>query len=80
MNVPHRHTVFTVPKELRKFYFADRKKLNDLSTNSPDEKVMQKLLMDLMLKWFLSDQKVKQMKDARGAAKYIGRYKNAARS
>jgi hypothetical protein len=31
LNVPHRHTVFTVPKELRKFFFEDRSRLNELS-------------------------------------------------
>jgi hypothetical protein len=30
-NVPHRHMVFTVPKELRNIFFQDRKKLNELS-------------------------------------------------
>lgn len=31
LNVPHRHMVFTVPKELRNVFFQDRKKLNELS-------------------------------------------------
>lgn len=31
LNVPHRHTVFTVPKELRRVFFNDRSKLNELS-------------------------------------------------
>ncbi|MCP3772727.1 transposase [Paenibacillus sp. MZ04-78.2] len=31
LNVPHRHTVFTVPKELRKYFFEERQKLNELS-------------------------------------------------
>ncbi|KRE46321.1 hypothetical protein [Paenibacillus sp. Soil522] len=31
MNVPHRHTVLTVPKELRKYFFEDRSWLNELS-------------------------------------------------
>lgn len=156
LNVPHRHTVFTVPKELRKVFFADRKKLNELSRQVAQviqyyyrrknkskqyevgvitvihtfgrdlkfnphihalvtegaldntkqwkgveyipysylRKSWQKLLMDLMLKWFPKDEKAKRivndlyrryphgfyvnaeqrMKDARGAAKYIGRY------
>jgi hypothetical protein len=30
-NVPHRHMVFTIPKELRNVFFQDRKKLNELS-------------------------------------------------
>ncbi|WP_180955744.1 IS91 family transposase [Bacillus sp. V33-4] len=30
-DVPHRHMVFTIPKELRKVFFEDRKKLNELS-------------------------------------------------
>jgi hypothetical protein len=156
LNVPHRHVVFTVPKELRKYFFADRKKLNEMSKevakviqyyyrrkNKSKEyevgvitvihtfgrdlkfnphvhalitegaldntkqwksvdyisfeylrKSWQMLLMKLMLKWFSGDEKVKRlvnelyqrykhgfyvnaetrMKDARGAAKYIGRY------
>jgi hypothetical protein len=156
LNVPHRHMVFTVPKELRKYFFEDRRKLNELSKEvakviqyyyrrknkskqyevglitvihtfgrdlkfNPHihtlvtegaldqtkqwksveyisfaylRKSWQKLLMDLMLKWFPKDTKVKElvnqlyqrykhgfyvnaeqrMKDARGAAKYIGRY------
>jgi len=156
LNVPHRHTVFTVPKELRKYFFEDRKKLTELSKEvakviqyyhrqknktkqyevgvitvihtfgrdlkfnphihalvtegaldntkqwksveyisfSYLRKSWQKLLLDLMLKWFPKDEKVKamvselyqrykygfyvnaeqRMKDARGAAKYIGRY------
>ncbi|WP_168123877.1 transposase [Paenibacillus sp. HB172176] len=156
LNVPHRHTVFTVPKELRKYFFRDRSRLNEMSKRvaqviqhyyrsknkskqyevgvitvihtfgrdlkfnphihalvtegaldchrqwkSVDyisftylRKSWQKLLMDLMLKWFPEDEKIKalvnqlyhrykhgfyvnaetRMKDARGAAKYIGRY------
>ncbi|WP_342556499.1 transposase [Paenibacillus sp. FSL H8-0548] len=156
LNVPHRHTVFTVPKELRKYFFEDRSRLNELSKEvakviqyyyrrknkskqydvgvitvihtfgrdlkfNPHihalvtegaldchkqwksveyisftylRKSWQKLLMDLMLKWHPGDAKVKtlvnqlysrykhgfyvnaeqRMKDARGAAKYIGRY------
>jgi hypothetical protein len=156
LNVPHRHTVFTIPQELRKYFFADRSKLNELSNqvakvfqywyrkkNKSRElevgvitvihtfgrdlkfnphihalvtegaldnqkqwksvdyipyqflrKSWQKLLLDLMKKWFPSDEKVKRivdhlykryphgfyvnaeqrMKDAKGAAKYIGRY------
>lgn len=31
LDVPHRHMVFTIPKELRKVFFEDRKKLNELS-------------------------------------------------
>ncbi|WP_160311805.1 transposase, partial [Paenibacillus sp. IHB B 3415] len=31
LNVPHRHLVFTVPEELRKVFFQDRRKLNELS-------------------------------------------------
>lgn len=30
-DVPHRHMVFTIPKELRKVFYHDRKKLNELS-------------------------------------------------
>ncbi|MCO7127380.1 transposase zinc-binding domain-containing protein [Sporolactobacillus shoreicorticis] len=30
-NVPHRHMVFTVPKELRQVFYNDRRKLNELS-------------------------------------------------
>ena len=30
-NVPHRHMVFTVPRELRNIFFQDCKKLNELS-------------------------------------------------
>ncbi|KAF0825384.1 hypothetical protein KIS1582_0691, partial [Cytobacillus firmus] len=30
-NVPHRHMVFTIPKELRNVFFQDRKKLKELS-------------------------------------------------
>lgn len=156
LNVPHRHTVFTVPQELRKYFYGDRSKLNEMSREvakviqyyyrrknkskqydvgvitvihtfgrdlkfnphihalvtegalDKDEqwksvayisftylrKSWHKLLMDLMLKWFPEDAKVKalvnqlysrykygfyvnaeqRMKDARGAAKYIGRY------
>lgn len=156
LNVPHRHTVFTVPRELRSYFFEDRKRLNELSKEvakviqyyyrrknkskqyevgvitvihtfgrdlkfNPHihalvtegaldrhkqwkgvdyisfaylRKSWQKLLMDLMLKWYPEDAKVQalvnqlytrykngfyvnaeqRMKDARGAAKYIGRY------
>ncbi|MCY9670534.1 transposase [Paenibacillus alginolyticus] len=156
LNVPHRHTVFTVPKELRKVFFNDRSKLNELSQevakvfqyyyrrmNKSREyevgvitvihtfgrdlkfnphihalvtegaldknkewkrveyisyeylrKAWQKLLLDLLQKWYPESEKVKElvnelygrykhgfyvnaeqkMKDAKGAAKYIGRY------
>ncbi|WP_100489011.1 hypothetical protein [Sporolactobacillus pectinivorans] len=30
-DVPHRHMVFTVPKELRNVFYYDRSKLNELS-------------------------------------------------
>lgn len=30
-NVPHRHIVFTIPKELRNLFFKERKRLNELS-------------------------------------------------
>lgn len=30
-DVPHRHMVFTIPKELRTVFYNDRKKLNELS-------------------------------------------------
>lgn len=30
-NVAHRHMVFTIPKELRQFFYEDRKRLNELS-------------------------------------------------
>lgn len=30
-NVPHRHMVFTIPKELRNVFFKDRRRLNELS-------------------------------------------------
>ncbi|MFD1639753.1 transposase, partial [Evansella tamaricis] len=30
-DVPHRHMVFTIPKEIRSVFFLDRKKLNELS-------------------------------------------------
>lgn len=156
LNVPHRHTVFTVPKELRKVFFNDRSKMNELSQevakvfqyyyrrmNKSKEyevgvitvihtfgrdlkfnphihalvtegaldknkewkrveyisyeylrKAWQKLLLDLLQKWYPESEKVKElvnelygrykhgfyvnaeqkMKDAKGAAKYIGRY------
>lgn len=155
-NVPHRHMVFTIPKEIRQIFFEDRKKLNELSNEVanvfqfyfkrkskkrdlqvgvitvihtfgrdmkfnphvhalvtegaidnrnewvPTEfipygflrKSWQKVLLDLLKKWYPSNQKVhqmiselyqrypkgfyvnaeKKMKDAKGAAKYIGRY------
>lgn len=31
LDVPHRHTVYTVPQEMRKLFFEDRKKLTELS-------------------------------------------------
>ncbi len=156
LNIPHRHTVFTIPEELRTIFFEDRKKLNELSNevaqvfsywygkkNKSRElevgvitvihtfgrdlkfnphihalvtegaidknkewvsveyipyeylrKSWQKVLMDLVKKWFPEDAKMKKlisdlytrypsgfyvnaeqrMKDARGAARYIGRY------
>ena len=155
-NVPHRHMVFTIPKELRTIFFSDRKKLNELSKQVagvfnfyfqkrskkrdlqvgvitvihtfgrdmkfnphvhalvtegaldnkkewvstefiPYEylrKSWQKVLMDSLKKWFPNNQGVltliselyqryphgfyvnaeKKMKNAKGAAKYIGRY------
>jgi plasmid rolling circle replication initiator protein Rep len=155
-NVPHRHMVFTIPKEIRHIFFEDRKKLNELSeevaqvfqfyferkskkrnlkvgvitvihtfgrdmkfnphvhalvtegaTDNRNEwvptefipyeylrKSWQKVLLDLLKKWYPSNSKVlqliselyqrypngfyvnaeKRMKDAKGAAKYIGRY------
>lgn len=156
LNVPHRHTVFTVPQELRKYFYRDRSRLNEMSKRvakviqyyyrrkskrkqyevgvitvihtfgrdlkfNPHvhalvtegaldchrqwknvsyipyaylRKSWQKLLLDLMLEWFPGDKQVKvlvnqlyqryphgfyvnaeqRMRDARGAAKYIGRY------
>jgi hypothetical protein len=156
LNVPHRHMVFTVPEEIRKVFFQDRKKLNELSKEVAElfrywyrkkarkqkreagiitvihtfgrdlkfnphihalvtegaidihhewvpveyipydylRKAWQKLLMDLLKKWFPHHVKVKalisdlyqrypygfyvnaerKMKNAKGAAKYIGRY------
>ncbi|WP_078427704.1 IS91 family transposase [Alkalihalobacterium alkalinitrilicum] len=156
LDVPHRHMVFTVPKELRQVFFKDRKKLNELAKEVAQvfdfwykkknkkrqlevgvitvihtfgrdlkfnphihalvtegaidkekewvpidfipynylRKSWQKLLMDLMMKWFPNRADVKQlvdqlyiryphgfyvnaekkMKNAKGAAKYIGRY------
>jgi len=156
LDVPHRHTVFTVPQEMRKFFFDDRKKLTELSKEVANvfkywyknkykkrelevgvitvihtfgrdlnfnphvhalvtegaidkhhewvkveyipysflRRAWQKLLMDLLKKWFPNDPKVKRfidhmyrkyphgfyvnaeqrMKNAKGAAKYIGRY------
>ncbi|WP_456238464.1 IS91 family transposase [Paenibacillus riograndensis] len=156
LNVPHRHMVFTVPQELRKVFFQDRHKLNELSKQvakviqyyyrrknkskkyevgvitvihtfgrdlkfNPHihtlitegaleqnkewkkveyisyeylRKAWQKLLLDLMMKWYPKEEWIKglvnelyqrypqgfyvnaeqRMKDARGAAKYIGRY------
>lgn len=155
-NVPHRHMVFTIPKELRNVFFEDRKKLNELSKqvaqvfqyhyqkrskkrnltvgvitvihtfgrdlkfnphihalvtegalDKNDEwvrsefipyeylrKSWQKVVLDLLKKWFPKNQKAirliddlykrypkgfyvnaeQKMKDAKGAAKYIGRY------
>lgn len=155
-NVPHRHMVFTIPKEIRYIFFEDRKKLNELSKEVaqvfqfyfhrkskkrnlqvgvitvihtfgrdmkfnphvhalvtegaidnknewvPTEfipyeylrKSWQKVLLDLLKKWYPANSKVldliselyqrypkgfyvnaeKRMKDAKGAAKYIGRY------
>jgi hypothetical protein len=155
-NVPHRHMVFTIPKELRMIFFHDRKKLNELSNKVAEvfkfyyhrkskkrglqvgvitvihtfgrdlkfnphihtlvtegamdrqhewvpsdyisydylRKAWQKLLLDLMKQWFPDNIKAnnlinelykrypkgfyvnaeKKMKDAKGAAKYIGRY------
>ncbi|RKL69106.1 hypothetical protein CR203_03450 [Salipaludibacillus neizhouensis] len=31
LDVPHRHMIFTVPKELCQVFFKDRKKLNELA-------------------------------------------------
>lgn len=155
-NVPHRHMVFTIPKELRDVFFKDRKKLTELSKQVAEvfryhygkrnkkkrfqvgvitvihtfgrdlkfnphihalvtegaldqnnewvssdfipyeylRKSWQKVVLDLMKKWFPSHAEVqrmidylyanypkgfyvnaeKKMKDAKGAAKYIGRY------
>jgi len=155
-DVPHRHMVFTIPKEIRKIFFEDRKKLNELSKEVaqvfqfyfqrkskkrnlqvgvitvihtfgrdmkfnphvhalvtegaidnrnewvPAEfipydflrKSWQKVVLDMLKKWYPDNQKVreliselyqrypkgfyvnaeKKMKDAKGAAKYIGRY------
>lgn len=155
-DVPHRHTVFTIPKELRKYFFKDRKKLNELSKQVAEvfkyhfyhrskkrnlqvgvitvihtfgrdlkfnphihalvtegaldinnewansgyipygflRKSWQKVVLDLLKKWHSDDSEVqrlinklyqrypkgfyvnaeKRMKDAKGAAKYIGRY------
>lgn len=154
-NVPHRHMVFTVPEELRKVFFQDRKKLNELSKEVADvfqfyyqrrskkpiqvgvitvihtfgrdlkfnphihalvaegaldqnkewvatgfipyeylRKAWQKVLLDLLKSWFPDNQSVtslindlykryqkgfyvnaeRKMKDAKKAAKYIGRY------
>lgn len=155
-NVPHRHMVFTIPKELRQFFFNDRKKLNELAQQVAEvfqyhyekrskkrklrvgvitvihtfgrdlkfnphmhalvtegavdnrnewvpsgyisyeylRKSWQKVLMDLLKKWYPNTPKIenlidelylrypkgfyvnaeKKMKDAKGAAKYIGRY------
>lgn len=155
-NVPHRHMVFTIPKELRDVFFKDRKKLTELSKQVAEvfryhyekrnkkkrfqvgvitvihtfgrdlkfnphihalvtegaldqnnewvssdfipyeylRKSWQKVVLDLMKKWFPNHVEVrrmidylyanypkgfyvnaeKKMKDAKGAAKYIGRY------
>ncbi|MCM3732714.1 transposase [Fictibacillus nanhaiensis] len=155
-NVPHRHMVFTVPKELRNIFFQDRKKLNELAKKAAEvfqfyyhrkskkrglqvgvitvihtfgrdlkfnphihalvtegaidnknewvpsdfipydflRKSWQKLLLDMAKQWFPDHPAVIQlinelyrrypkgfyvnaeqkMKDAKGAAKYIGRY------
>lgn len=155
-DVPHRHMVFTIPKELRQVFYQDRKKLNELAKQVAEvfqyhyerrskkrqlrvgvitvihtfgrdlkfnphihalvtegaidnrnewissdyisyeylRKSWQKVLMDLLKKWFPDNLKVKdlidelylrypkgfyvnaekKMKDAKGAAKYIGRY------
>lgn len=35
-DVPHRHMVFTIPKELRQLFYHDRKKLNELSKQVAD--------------------------------------------
>lgn len=155
-NVPHRHMVFTIPKELRKVFFQDRKKLNELSKKVAEvfqfyfkrkskkrdlqvgvitvihtfgrdlkfnphihalvtegaidnrnewvptefipyeylRKSWQKVVLDLLKSWFPNNPSVikliddlyqryqkgfyvnaeQKMKDAKGAAKYIGRY------
>ncbi|MCD8508852.1 MAG: transposase [Bacillus sp. (in: Bacteria)] len=155
-DVPHRHMVFTIPKECRPVFFEDRKKLNELSEQVAEvfrfhynrmskkrqlkvgiitvihtfgrdlkwnphihvlvtegaldknkewrsseyipyeylRKSWQKVLMDAMKAWFPNNTKVhalvndlykrypkgfyvnaeKKMKNAKGAAKYIGRY------
>lgn len=155
-NVPHRHMVFTIPKELRNVFFNDRKKLNELSKKVAEvfqfyfqrkskkrslqvgiitvihtfgrdlkfnphihalvtegaidnrnewvptefipyeylRKSWQKVLLDLLKSWFSNNQSVmkliddlyqryqkgfyvnaeQRMRDAKGAAKYIGRY------
>lgn len=155
-DVPHRHMVFTIPKELRNVFFQDRKKLNELSKKVAEvfqfyyqrkskkrdlhvgvitvihtfgrdlkfnphihalvtegavdnrnewvptgfipyeylRKSWQKVLLDLLKSWFPENLPVKKlidnlyqrytkgfyvnaerkMKDAKGAAKYIGRY------
>ena len=155
-NVPHRHMVFTIPKEIRTLFFQDRKKLNVLSKKVSEvfqfyfrrkskrrhlqvgvitvihtfgrdmkfnphvhalvtegaidnknewvptefipyeylRKSWQKVLLDMLRGWFPSNPKVqmlvpelyqrypkgfyvnaeKRMKNAKGAAKYIGRY------
>ena len=156
LDVPHRHMVFTIPRELRNVFFKDRKKLNELSKQVAEgfqyhyqkrskkrhlavgviavihtfgrdlkfnphihalvtegaldnrnegvsseyilyeflRKSWQKVVLDLLKKWFSDHQKVmnlvnelyqrypngfyvnaeKKMKDAKGAANYIGRY------
>jgi hypothetical protein len=156
LDVPHRHMVFTIPKELRNVFFEDRKKLNELSKQVAEvfqyhyqkrrkkdnltvgvitvihtfgrdlkfnphihalvtegaldnrnqwvssgyipydflRKSWQKVILDLLKKWFPDNQRVtnlvnelyqrypkgfyvnaeKKMNDAKGAAKYIGRY------
>ncbi|MEH7093129.1 transposase [Cytobacillus firmus] len=155
-NVPHRHMVFTIPKELRNVFFQDRKKLKELSKKVAEvfqfyyqrkskkrqlqvgvitvihtfgrdlkfnphihtlvtegaldnrnewvptefipyeylRKSWQKVLLDLLKSWFPNNQAIlrlinglykryqkgfyvnaeRKMKDAKGAAKYIGRY------
>ncbi|MFD1038220.1 transposase [Virgibacillus byunsanensis] len=35
-DVPHRHMVFTIPKELRQLFYDDRKRLNELSKQVAD--------------------------------------------
>jgi hypothetical protein len=156
LDVPHRHLVFTIPEELRDYFFHDRKRLNQLSDRVANvikyhykniskkrqlevgvitvihtfgrdlkwnphvhalitegaidkhkewnpvsyipyeylRKSWQKLLCDLLQEWYPCDQETKhlindlyrrynngfyvnaetKMKDAKGAAKYIGRY------